>query len=284
MEIHLPYARAKGILSNQKAWVWAKFDRRPTAYLIFIRGWPVCLWSPDRQEGRTFRWIVPPNFTDTGATVCMANLLVSESVLQIEDLLIYQGRELWNRRTFSERWEELLRLWQTMPESQPLLSFKPRLVEPIAMDDWKTAYDASLSWIIQPDFVGQPRWFWWDSVTPREKREYRPPTTQRFPGIPTMAVAEARPYNSVLPDTYSLFSQEGQSLGIAAVSGLELSQSLRLAGKKFPVEVGWENDFNKFRILRIMPEDNPIATHNTFLQIQKQAEKEKAADKNNDTE
>ena len=279
MEIHLPYARAKGILSNQKAWVWAKFDRRPTAYLIFIQGWPVCLWSPDRQEGRTFRWITPPIFTELGPTVFMANLLVSESVLQIEDLLICQGRDIWTRRTFSERWEDLLKLWQTMPESQPLLSFKPRLVEPMPLDEWKTAYDASLSWIIQPDFAGQARWFWWDSVTPREKREYRPPTTKRFPGIPTIAVAEAHPYNSILPDTYSLFSQEGQSLGIAAVSGLELSQSLRQAGKKFPVEVGWETEFNKFRILRIMPDGNPIAPHNTFLQIQKGAEKGEKAEK-----
>lgn len=293
MEIHLPYARAKGVLSNQNAWVWAKFDRRPTAYLIFLRGWPVCLWSPDRQEGRTFRWIVPPNFTEFGPTVLMANLLTSESVLQIEDILVHQGQDIWSKHTFSERWNKLTMLWDTMPESQPLLSFKHRLVEPIALDDWKTAYDSSLSWIVQPDFAGQPRWFWWDCVTQKEKREYRIPTTKRFPGIPTIAVAEARPHNMELPDTYTLFSQESQSLGIAAVSGLELSQKLRQAGNKFPVEVVWEIEFNKFRILRIMPEGNPIAPHNTFLQIQKLIENSQEhsqnttkdiASKNNPTE
>jgi hypothetical protein len=39
----------------------------------------------------TFRWILPPLFCEKGPTVCLANLLPSESVLQIEDLIIYQG-------------------------------------------------------------------------------------------------------------------------------------------------------------------------------------------------
>lgn len=282
MEIHLPYAQAKKVLGSQPVWVWPKFDRRPVSYLIFMEDWPVCLWSPDRQEGRTFRWIAPPNFTERGPTVFLANLLVGESVLQVEDLVIYKGRDLWSRQTFSQRWQSLTELWETMPAEQPLLTFKPALVQPVALTDWASVYDASLSWIFQPDWTGQPRWFWRDVVTKQEKREYRAPTIKRFPGIPTIAVAEARPFNAVLPDTYSLFSQEGEKLGVAAVSGLELSQSLRKAGAKFGVEVCWETEFNKFRILRIMPEGTPVAPQNTFLQIQQAATA--AATKNTVTE
>lgn len=284
MEIHLPYSRAKNVLSRDTAWVWAKFDKRPTAYLIFLKGFPVCLWSPDRQEGQTFRWIIPPNFTERGATICMANLLVGESVLQIEDLLIFQGQNIWSTQKFSERWQALLQLWNSMPTEQPLLTFKPRLVEPIPLKDWKTAYDASLSWIIQSDSKGQPRWFWWDVVTPRVKREYRAPTIQRYPGVPTMAVAEARPHSTLLPDTYTLFSSDAKSLGVAAVSGMELSQELRKVAGKILVEVVWECDFNKFRIVRIMPPGSPIAPHNTFLQIQKLVEAREAKQKIRDTE
>jgi hypothetical protein len=287
MEIHLPYSRAKNILSNDPAWVWAKFDKRPTSYLIFLKGFPVCLWSPDRQEGQTFRWMTPPNFTENGATVCLANLLTGESVLQIEDILISKGQNIWSHQKFSERWRELLTLWDSMPTEQPLLTFKPRLVEPILLRDWKVAYDASLSWIIQTNSIGQPRWFWWDVVTPRIKREYRAPTIQRYPGIPTMAVAEARPHSTLLPDTYTLFSSDGKSLGVAAVSGIELSQELRTCGDKFLVEVTWMCEFNKFRIVRIMPLGSPVAPQNTFLQIQKLAEvqeSKKASQKNNDTE
>ena len=145
MGIHLPYTRAKQALSKDTAWVWAKFDKRPTAYLIFLKGFPVCMWSPDRQDGQTFRWITPPSLTELGATVCLANLLVGESVLQIEDLLVFQGQNLWSHHIFSERWKKLLDVWQSIPTEQPLLTFKPRLVEPIALKDWKVAYDGNLS-------------------------------------------------------------------------------------------------------------------------------------------
>lgn len=276
MEIHLPYSRAKQVLSKDVAWVWAKFDRRPTTYLIFLEGFPVCLWSPDRQEGHALRWITPPNLTSNGPTVCLANLLVSESVLQVEDIIIQNGNDLWSKNTFSERWKNLLELWQSMPTEQPLLTFKPRLVEPLSLKDWKVAYDGSLSWIIQLDVRGQPRWFWRDVVTPQIKKDYRAPTIKRYPGIPTIAVADAKPYSNILPDTYSLFSIEAKNLGIAAVSGLELSQALRRCGDKFQVEVSWDIEFNKYRIVRIMPTGSPVASYNTFLQIKQVSEASQA--------
>lgn len=281
MEIHLPYARAKHVFSKETAWVWAKFDRRPVCYLIFLPNFPPCLWRPDRQEGQIFNWLTTPDFTAEGATICLANLLISESSLQIEDIIIYRGKNLWSSLCFSERWRYLCELWNNMPTEQPFLTFRPFLVNPLSLQEWKSSYDSSLSWIIQPDVCGQPRWFWHDVVTPQVHRIYKAPTMKRFPGIPSIAVAEARPYSTNLPDTYTLFSSDGTNLGVAAVSEIQLSQKLRTAGKTFQVEVCWEKEFNKFRITRIMPQNTPIAPHNTFLQIQKNQE---LKDKNQMTE
>lgn len=273
MEIHMPYSRTKSVFSGQKVWLWPKFDRRPTAYLIFIDGWPPCLWSPDRQEGLTFKMILPSTLTEMGPCVMLANLLKGESVLQIEDIIIHGGQQLWTNRVFSDRWLELLKLWSTIPVNQPFLSFSPRLVKPWTLNEWATQYDPSLSYIIQPEFSNQARWFWRDSVTPFKTKNYIPPTIKRFPGVPQQVVALCKPHKSavILPDIYSLFSQEGNDLGIAAILGLEFSKLLRESTKikeGIPVEVHWSPEFNKFKIARIMPEKTTISPYNTFLAVQ----------------
>jgi hypothetical protein len=281
MEIHMPYTRTKQILSGQKVWLWPKFDKRPTSYLIFIDGWPPCLWSPDRQEGVIFKMILPSSLTAYGPCVMLANLLKGESVLQIEDIIIHGGMNLWTSKIFSERWSELLLTWNTIPTNQPFLSFSTRLVKPWTLNEWATNYDPSLSYIIQPDFSNQARWFWRDTVTPMNVKNYIAPTIKRFPGVPQQVVALCKPHKSalVLPDIYSLFSQEGNDLGIGAVLGMELSKSLReLLGnnvtKEIPVEVQWSSEFNKFKILRIMPEGTTISPYNTFLAVQQNNRKD----------
>ena len=72
----------------------------------------------------------------------------------------------------------------------------------------------------------------------------------------------------VLPDTYSLFSQEGENLGVASIPSLHVSLTLRTAiaskPEGFPVEVKWNAGFHKYQIVRIMPEETPITTTSFF--------------------
>ena len=151
LEVHLPGHRAKQIFEREKLVVWPKFDRRPANFLIFINGFAPCMWDPSRQEGITFRWILPPGFGQHGPTVCLANLLKGESVLQVEDIIVYEGRDLWSHTLFSERWTILGDFWRSLPADQPLLAFKPQIVKPIALDQWHLHYDPAVYWIIQPD-------------------------------------------------------------------------------------------------------------------------------------
>jgi hypothetical protein len=135
LEVHLPGHRAKQIFGSEKLLVWPKFDRRPACYLFFIEGFAPCLWDPSRQEGLTFRWLLNPGFGLKGPTVCLANLLKGESALQIEDLLVYEGQDLWSHQTFTERWTALGNFWNKLPEDQPLLAVKPQLVKPCALEE-----------------------------------------------------------------------------------------------------------------------------------------------------
>ena len=271
VEIHMPFSRAKPTFSNGTVWLWPKFDKRPVGYLVFMEGFAPCIWYPDRQEGMTFRWLLPPSFQQHGPTICLANILTGESVLQIEDILIYQGKDLWSTLPFSERWSVLHTFWNSLPPDQPLLAFKPRVVTPIPLSDWHLHYNPAIYWTIQSDHYRQPRWYWKDTVSISEQKpkEYIPPTLNRSTEIASILCAMCTPYTKiVLPDTYSLVSQESGDLGIASILSLSLSLELRKQMTEkpdgFPVEVKWNADFHKYQIVRILPENTPITTHSFF--------------------
>jgi hypothetical protein len=270
VEIHMPYHKAKSTFGSEKVWVWPKFDKRPVGYLIFLEDFAPCIWYPERQEGLTFRWLLPPNFLSKGPVVCLANILAGESVLQIEDIIIYEGKDLWSHKKFSERWDLLNEFWNKLPSEQPLLAFKPRVVTPVCLEDWESIYDPTQYWIFQPNHSRAPRWFWKDTITPIKETVFIPPTLKRCPEILNITVALCRPYtSSLLPDTYSLYSQEEENLGIASVLTLELSQKLRDIILKhpegIPVEVKWNNDFLKYQIVKIVDMNTPISSSSFFV-------------------
>ncbi len=269
VEIHMPYHRAKTMFNSGTVWLWPKFDKRPVGYLIFLDGFTPCIWYPERQEGLTLRWSLPPNFCQNGPIICLANILTGESLLQIEDLIVYEGKDLWSEYLFSQRWEKLREFWNLLPSHQPLLAFTPKIVKPISLESWHLHYDSSIYWIIQPDHSRQPRWFWKDTVTSTTTINYIPPKLKRNIDIPNILCAYCTPYTKViLPDTYSLLSQEGNTIGIASIATLELSLQLRnIFNQKnngIPVEVKWNESFDKYQIVRIMPEETPITTLSFF--------------------
>jgi len=278
VEIHMPFSRAKPTFSSGTVWMWPKFDKRPVGYLIFMDGFAPCIWYPERQEGMTFRWLLPPAFCQAGPIVFLANILAGESLLQIEDLIIHQGTDLWSSRIFSERWTTLQEVWASLPPDQPLLAFTPRLVKPIALADWQEHYNPSIYWIIQPDHARQPRWYWKDTVTMSEHKpvEYVAPVLKRSNEIATTLCAYCTPYTkAVLPDIYSLAAQEGLDLGVASIASMTLSMDLRkifaekavekVAG--VPVEVVWNENFHKYQIVRILPADRTITPSSFFYHI-----------------
>jgi hypothetical protein len=274
VEIHMPFNRAKPTFSSGTVWLWPKFDKRPVGYLIFIEGFAPCIWYPERQEGMTFRWLLPPNFSQKGATVCLANILAGESILQIEDIVVFEGKDLWSHLPFSERWNKLRDFWNSLPADQPLLAFKPQIVKPILLSNWHLHYDPAIYWIIQPDHYRQPRWYWKDTVTvPNHKPvEFIAPVIKRGTEIVSILVAYLTPYaKAVLPDTYSLYSQESVNLGVASISTLNLSLEIRKAmtdnQKGIPVEVKWNENFTKYQVVRIMPDETPITTASFFYHI-----------------
>lgn len=269
MEIHMPYGRAKQTFSKEAVWVWPKFDRRPAGYLIFLDGYAPCIWYPERQEGMTFRWILPPGFLDHGPVICLANLLAGESLVQVEDILVYQGKDQWSTTTYSARWDVLQTFWNSLPSEQPLMECKVQLVEPIPLDAWPQHYNAQIYWIIQPDCSRAPRWYWKDVVTKHHQVVFQPPTMKRNPVVTHLLYAMCVPTKSSLPDNYSLVSQEGTIVGTASIGSLTLSMTLRdqciTTPAGIPVEVQWNERFGKYQVVRILPADTPVTVASFFV-------------------
>lgn len=278
MEFHMPAANiAKGVFSSNSAWVWPKLERRPVAYLVFIESFAPCIWNPSRQEGCTLQWILTPNFYQNGPVVCLANLIQGESILQIEDVVVMDGKDLWSSVSFSKRWECLRELFRKIPSDQPLLTLKTQVVVPLSLEKWSESYDSSFSWIIQPDIAGRQRWFWKDSTVPKERpSEEIVKTHIQTRTAPlhqnTALCANCRPYTKLnLPDTYALYSQDEEFIGLAGVSGLELSRTLK-AGivanpVGFPVEISWNPDFEKYQITKIMAEGSIVSPFSFFSNV-----------------
>jgi hypothetical protein len=194
-------------------------------------------------------------------------------VLQVEDLVVSEGADLWSTLPFSSRWEKLRTFWARIPADQPLLAVTPRVVEPIALTDWAAHYDATLSWIIQPEGPKAQRFFWWDVVTPKSGPTYRAPALKRAAEITVQVCALVKPAPRMgLPDTYMLYNGEGGQIGLAGISSLKLSQELRaafvteatcLAGLK--TEVAWNAEFEKYQITKLLPAETPVSAGSFFL-------------------
>jgi hypothetical protein len=103
-------------------------------------------------------------------------------------------------------------------------------------------------------------------VTPHHQVAFHAPTMKRNPVVTHLLYARCTPEKSVLPDNYSLYSQEGTLLGIAAITTLSLSMALReTCTTSLPVEVQWNPQFSKYQVVRILPVDTPITTASFFV-------------------
>jgi hypothetical protein len=114
-------------------------------------------------------------------------------------------------------------------------------------------------------------------VTVPEHRavEFIAPILKRSKEMAQLLCAYCIPYaKMVLPDTYSLLSQEGNPLGMASIPTLQISLELRgLFSDKTnvitgtPVEVEWNDAFQKYQVVRVLPQETPITTEAFFYHV-----------------
>jgi hypothetical protein len=167
--------------------------------------------------------------------------LTRDKQVRIEDILVWQGKDVWSSETFSERWEHYVKpffesQFKQDPELQGVV-MKP--VDYINLQSLKEPTDIQIVEFI-PNHAGSKRIIWMPTKTDE--------TPTKTATIPYRAKKES----SIGPDVYSLWKGE-ERLGLALIRTLDISRALRLANlDEMNVEVEWNKQFEKWEIKSIL--------------------------------
>ena len=235
-------------LSSLKRNVWFALKRpadRSRSGLLCI--WPAkkCCIFVIAPRVALLRLRVDPHFFEEGVgfTVFSATLSASTKTLSIEDTIAWKGRQLLGdtftkRLHMAKQWldhfciaDSRLMNGITLEIAQwvPLSSVRPTGVWNFMADDSRQ----SLIWVV-PNMIESPDL---DKVP-------------QVPQVPQVPVALATRESG--PDQWSLKSASQQSLGRALIRNLDISAALRSSGSSVFLEVGWNNDFNKWEAISIV--------------------------------
>jgi hypothetical protein len=268
-----------------------------SGYLCFYPPMKVAIFVEDAerrgpdQEPRPPRTAIlrmrhSPLVYNSGGAIFAATLAISDSTLWLEDVLMAEGRNIWNDHTFSKRWQKL-KSWFVQDWSEDLtlqrgLSIKPRQI--VALDAFKS--EPGDVWEFIPEDAQRRRFIWKDRrlntvvlssypQKPQPKKEPlhrgpRPVVEEKpavaaepvkvgildtyFPSLPSAndgsLIAVAKKDLSG-PDVYALYSSDGKSLGIAVIRKMMISLEMRKHTADIRVRVVWNSSFDRWEIVDV---------------------------------
>lgn len=225
-----------------------------------------------------------PSIYSEGGAVFAATLHLSDSILWLEDVLVWEGQSIWKTHTFSKRWQILKSWfendWTEDPNLQRGLIIKPR--QPLPLSSFLS--EPGDVWDFIPEDAGRRKLMWKDkrlmpvTISSYPQKEVKRPARQKhepkveepvkpspviqvgildsyFPSLPQendgSLIAMAKKETG--PDVYSLYSAEGTSLGLAVIRKMALSLAMRTHCKETPtrVRVEWCTAFDRWEILDV---------------------------------
>ncbi len=162
--------------------------------------------------------------------------------LILEDVLVWQGRDVWSSMPFHERWNNLMKQF---------VSSEFRVDEALAGCKVELANYSSLATLTDP---GEKAVVEIVPDAPRNKRLIWMPAA--VVPVPTSsssvdATYTARKEAGMGPDVYAVYRGE-ERLGLALVRTLAISKALRLAGKPaIPIKATHNKVFDKYEVLEV---------------------------------
>jgi len=169
--------------------------------------------------------------------------------LVIEDVLVWNGTDVWNTRTFSDRWNNLLAEFVgTHFRSDPVLQgCEVRIAEYCKPSEISEPDERHLVEIV-PDAAGTKRLIW---MPPRVAPTFTVTSTDKSDDESFTVQKEA----GMGPDVYAVY-RGASRMGLALVRTLAISKALRLAvtpGQTcIPVRAELNKMFDKYEILEVV--------------------------------
>jgi hypothetical protein len=199
--------------------------------------------SPQRLRLR-----VSDSLLESGAIFSAYITRDSPRTLVIEDVLVWNGVDVWNTRTFSDRWNNLLAdFFASHFRSDPVLQGctvdHARYVNPSALSkpDEKHVVE------VVPEGAGSKRLIW----MPRDSEIAHVSTAPKAADEKCTVQKEA----GMGPDVYAVYKGSTR-MGLALVRTLAISKALRLAlspmQTAIPVRAELNKMFDKYEILEVL--------------------------------
>ena len=274
--------RDERFLTENVLWIWQRraSNIERSGLLLIRTGGPCLFWNSMKDEMVSLRIQIPHGFCSSDSYwLCVATICASENSLEMEDVIVANGYNLFNTSKYSQRYTILQNAVNSLG-NQPFLGLSIKAVTPLGLGEWlqqTSIYgyqpDDGSVWDIQPNEPGRRRKVW---VAP--KKIISGPkqiNTVVLSGIDSLVYTKAVPKNhnplvrsaaapsarfarivvdKMGPDRYILQSAEGERLGYALVRGLLDSERYRVEISQGAnvVRVEWGSEFSKYKIIEFM--------------------------------
>jgi hypothetical protein len=274
--------RDYSILTDHVLWVWQRraSNLERSGFLLLRTNGTCVFWNSMKNEMVSMRIQIPHGFCSHDTYwLCTATLCNSENSLEIEDIIVANGVQIFNVLTYAQRFS-LLKQVVSHLSNQPYLGVSIKGVMPIGLGEWlkKTAVygfqpDDGSVWDIQPNDVSMKRKVW---IAPKKIIEgpkqintvvlggiealahMKGVTKNHNPLVRPQAAPSAR-YAYVItdkmgPDRYLLMSVEREQVGYALVRGLLESEKYRqeISSGANIARIVWVPEFNKYKMVELL--------------------------------
>jgi hypothetical protein len=259
LRIYQPYQgeKANTILAKNPFFALVHQNPIESGFLVFSpRHAPVFLHESGRRS-----WIIRMRLSSkmhANTAIFAASLDKGDGYLWLEDVLVWEGGNIHQRQTFTERRKILKSFLEHhwMPDARCAGGLQIRIANYKSLAELKDYSDETLWWAI--DFCPEAG----------DRRRFR---LKAAGGKFSSLVAEIKAVSG-LPDVYELWSAEDVCVGRAAIQELALSKSIReaVAKEKVYAEVAWNTSFEKFRVVKIVSSAIARSPTSRFSEVSKQ--------------
>lgn len=258
LRIYQPYQgeKANTILAKNPFYALVHSNPIESGFLVFSpRHAPVFLHESGRRS-----WVIRMRLSSkmhSNTAIFAASLDKGDGYLWLEDVLVWEGVNIHQQQTFTERRKVLKSFLEHhwMPDARCAGGLQIRIANFKSLADLKDYTDETLWWAI--DFCPEAA----------DRRRFR---LKAAGGKFSSLVAEIKAVSG-LPDVYELWSAEDVCVGRAAIQELALSKSIReaVAKEKVYAEVEWNPSFEKFRVVKLVSSAIARSPTSRFTEVSK---------------
>ena len=280
------FIRTTGALNpKERIYVSHRLGPIPSGFLILRSGSPAIYWNKKISSASIVH--IPLEMRELekiGALVLSATYYANERKMVVEDIIYYNGKNVWATETFTQRWNTLGQICSRVLRPDTVAQgFEIVTIQPESISSWlnRHSFDGVFAWEFIIDKPGWRRVIWRTSViavhAPKKVPQLREPdqslqqlqveSSEIFKSQDVLIALLKKDTTTTLPDSYIIYAADHSNQGPPAVKKLTLSLALRAAlqtDTTCKVKLQFNDNFKKYEVVEIVHNNSPVAEASTF--------------------